>query len=271
MMRIDEKSARGETKYGYDASNKTMYSTIMDKKPVYLLSTAFGNPSGHTVRRWIRGRHTDMKAPLALDKYNQHMGGVDHYDAIRAGVSTELLGLRRWWLKLVFVIWDMGIINATTAFNVVHERRRAAGAPHKNVGYKEFAWMLIKELKTWLDSEAEHARDASLRYERRNQAVLAALRMMSPPRLSRQAVELPDSPDSPVSGYASHQPRSTTTGGRCIVCASKGKEKRSRTKCAQCDRHYCKMAKRDCFSWFHYDASPDERKACEARKRARRE
>jgi hypothetical protein len=53
-----------------------------------------------------------MSKPLAIQEYNNNMGGVDVADQRRLRCNSTVKGLHRWWLKLFFYLLDVGTSNA---------------------------------------------------------------------------------------------------------------------------------------------------------------
>ena len=53
----------------------------------------------------------EMRIPLCIEDYNQHMGGVDIADQLRSYHSTQLSSFRAWW-PMFFWAYDPMISNA---------------------------------------------------------------------------------------------------------------------------------------------------------------
>jgi hypothetical protein len=88
-----------------------------DKDIVYCLTNASNTePSGHCFRRSQTGRIC-MNRPIAIQEYNNYMGGVDVADQRRLHCNSTIKGLHRWWLKLFFYLLDVGTSNALVIYN----------------------------------------------------------------------------------------------------------------------------------------------------------
>lgn len=71
-------AARGTMKHHYDEESGILLTSWKDARVVYFLSTATGNPGGHSVKRWFNGTRHTIPAPFGLYVYNLQMGPVDH-------------------------------------------------------------------------------------------------------------------------------------------------------------------------------------------------
>jgi hypothetical protein len=172
-------------------------------------------------------------------------------DAIRARFSVQLTYGRRWPLKILWAVLDLGIINAAACYSSFTE---------KDVGVTDFARELLPMY---------HA-------QFREEMIKQASEMKDGFSVARRALRQLGSDVSPVSdgspnSMASpepHIPVAAKRGKRCPVCRKDRKEVRPLSKCEQCDVALCIGTKgRDCFVRYHADlaASGGPRR----RKRAR--
>jgi hypothetical protein len=82
----------------------TSTSAAITKQPFYMFSPPLGckEPYEHTRL---------LPIPSAINDYNNHMGGVDIADQLRAGFSTQQRGMKP-WRPLFYWLLDSTIINA---------------------------------------------------------------------------------------------------------------------------------------------------------------
>lgn len=150
-------------KHHYDEESGMLLSSWKDARAVYFLSTATGNPGGHSVKRWFNGARHTIPAPYGLYTYNFQMGPVDHTDQLRSYYSGALSRLRRWWLQILFYCLDLSFMNTRITFNevqaaIAREARRAAPKPKNDF---DFRVLLTKQLLA--SFEAEDRRKSSSR------------------------------------------------------------------------------------------------------------
>jgi hypothetical protein len=115
---------RGDHKHHvYEYNNHKGESSKMgllcwkDKDIVYCLTNATNTePRGHCFRRSHTGRIC-ISRPLAIQEYNNNMGGVDLADQRRMHCNSTIKGLHRWWLKVFFYLLDVGTSNALVLYN----------------------------------------------------------------------------------------------------------------------------------------------------------
>jgi len=63
----------------HEANSKLNYITVMDSKPVSILST-FGDEPKVEMQRWHKKSRKFILFPRAFSMYNKNMGGVDLHD-----------------------------------------------------------------------------------------------------------------------------------------------------------------------------------------------
>lgn len=104
-----KKLARGDSIMRQKGDLTTM--VWMDKKPVYVVTTAH-QPNETTVRRRNPdGTATHIKCPEAVAEYNRNMGGVDLHDQLNCYYSYDRKS-KRWWLRLFFHLLDIAVVNS---------------------------------------------------------------------------------------------------------------------------------------------------------------
>lgn len=128
---LDKKAKRGTYIVKQEKNSGINFITVMDSKPVSVLSTAAGVTPLSTVRRYSKNSHSkeEIPFPMAFRLYNMFMGGVDQHDA---HCSNLLPGIRakKWTWSIFCRLIQSSITNATVIRNLVHE---------KNVGTKKIS------------------------------------------------------------------------------------------------------------------------------------
>src|SRR5436305_3226122 len=88
--------------------------------------------------------HTrELPIPMAIDDYNQFMGGVDIADQLRAGFSTQQQGVKP-WRPLFYWLLDSTIINAFTLSE--HQRKARLGGNNVRSAHRTFREGLVSDL-----------------------------------------------------------------------------------------------------------------------------
>ena len=122
-IRVDKKSAdykamsRGDyyrSKLTYTRKDGIMEATAgvvawRDGTMVYCLSNDVNNHECDKCRRRVDGGVVEVKRPICIARYNESMGGVDLADMKRMQCSSSIMGQGRWWLKLFFTSWMLGL------------------------------------------------------------------------------------------------------------------------------------------------------------------
>ncbi|XP_058798962.1 piggyBac transposable element-derived protein 3-like [Phymastichus coffea] len=135
---IHKKAPRGTYVVKHEKNSGINYITVMDSKPVLILSTAAGVTPLSSAKRYssIEKEKVDIPVLQAFHLYNQSMGGVDVHD----GHCNNLLPsirLKKWtWMVFVRLI-QAAITNAVVIFNAVDDSKI-------KVGTKEFAMSIAK-------------------------------------------------------------------------------------------------------------------------------
>lgn len=130
---IDAKAARGTYKAKHDKNSGMNFITVVDSKPVSILSTAAGITPLSDVQR--RSKATKGKAsmsfPNAFKVYNSYMGGVDLHDQ-HCNKLMPIVRSKKWTWVVFMRLLQASIANATVLYNIASDDR-------KKVGTKEFA------------------------------------------------------------------------------------------------------------------------------------
>ncbi|EFN77915.1 PiggyBac transposable element-derived protein 3, partial [Harpegnathos saltator] len=95
----------------YDTNSKVNYITVMDSKPVSILSTHYGIYPKVTMNRYKDCGEQEIQYPHAFSKYNQHMGGVDQHDQ-HANALFSCILTKKWTWCLFMRIIQASLTNA---------------------------------------------------------------------------------------------------------------------------------------------------------------
>jgi hypothetical protein len=81
--------------------------------PHPVVSSYKGRHPVETVKRWsvAERRYVEVPRPAMVKEYNCHMGGVD-LQYILFALSRTNIGVRTYYLRIVFHLLDMGVVNA---------------------------------------------------------------------------------------------------------------------------------------------------------------
>jgi len=77
---LPKKCDRGTTTSVHDKSSKINYVTVMDSKPVSILSTDYGDENKVTMSRYVDKEKKKIEFPVCFSKCNKHMGGINLHD-----------------------------------------------------------------------------------------------------------------------------------------------------------------------------------------------
>ena len=134
-----KKDERGTFHAMYDKNSGINYITVMDSKPVSILSTAAGvNPTA-PVERFDKTEKMRKKLdfPRAFSVYNKYMGGLDVHDQ-HCNKVLPIIRSKKWtWVIFVRCI-QMAITNATVLFNT------ASANKNKKIGTKDLAMAVAR-------------------------------------------------------------------------------------------------------------------------------
>lgn len=135
---IDKKSPRGTYSVKHEQNSGINYITVMDSKPVSILSTAAGVTPLSSAKRYSSTEKSKIEIPVpqAFHLYNQYMGGVDVHDGHCNNLLPSIRSKKWTWVVFIRLI-QAAITNSVVIFN-------AAGNNEKKVGTKEFAMSIAK-------------------------------------------------------------------------------------------------------------------------------
>ncbi|XP_043468342.1 piggyBac transposable element-derived protein 3-like [Leptopilina heterotoma] len=135
---VTDKDERGKFEVKCDKQSGINFITIMDSKPVSILSSAVGvTPSG-TVERRVKGQkeRKELKFPRAFMIYNQFMGGVDLHDQ-RCNAIEPTIRSKKWTWTIFVRMIQSAMTNATILYNLCHEHKVSTKFVAMSVG-KEY-------------------------------------------------------------------------------------------------------------------------------------
>ena len=197
----------------------------MDKRPVTMLSTIHDDSTVTKQRRTraVQGGVEEIRKPVVVEQYNQHMCGVDHGDQLLCyyGFSHRTL---KWWRRAFFHLIEVAIVNAY----ILYLLTPCSG---RRMTHKEFRVQLAKEL---LMESSKQVEDQGR----------GPHPMPNPPCYRLTGQHFPAKVGLTPSGQPS-QPL-------CVVCSEK-KRKTTTYKCKQCDLPLCIIP---CFELYHTKADP---------------
>ena len=212
----NKKLAKGEIYAERTYDDSILCLKWRDKREVALLST-FHDDSFVEKRRRTRlapdGTEV-VKKPIAIEDYNQSMGGVDKADqlVLYYGYAHRAM---KWWKRVFFHMLDLALVNAHILFNATNEAK-----------------------KTQLEFRIAVAEGLLRDYERLSVRHYTAPQVSLPLRLSERAFPEPI-------------PKDTPSGGRpqCEVCRAQ-KKKRSQTQ-YRCKLCHVPLHLYPCFEVYH--------------------
>ena len=116
---LDKKAERGTYSIKYEEKSGLNYITVMDSKPVSVLSTAAGVTPMSTVKRYSKETKTknDIPFPRAFSQYNRFMGGVDLHDGHCSNLMP-CIKAKRWTWSIFLRLVQSSITNALVIHNM---------------------------------------------------------------------------------------------------------------------------------------------------------
>lgn len=113
---LNKKANRGSYIAMHDAKSNINYVTVMDSKPVSMLSTTYGTEPKGQMSRCVNKTKTSISFPYMFSKYNKNMGGVDLHDQ-HCNASAPSIRGKKWTWCLFLRIIQASITNATVLYN----------------------------------------------------------------------------------------------------------------------------------------------------------
>lgn len=110
-FKTDAKMTRGESQQY--VCKPTVIVKWKDNKSVLMASNCTGSSSTSVVKRWDKRtkRYVEVSAPKVIERYNQHMGGVDVLDQQMEYYRT-FIKTNKWTLKILIHFLDLAIVNS---------------------------------------------------------------------------------------------------------------------------------------------------------------
>lgn len=118
-VEMPKNASRGTTIAVNDQNSKLNYITVMDSKPVSILSTKYGNEPKAQMQRCHNKKKQTFSFPQAFLKYNKNMGGVDLHDQHCNALSPSIKS-KKWTWPLFCRLIQSAITNATVIHNKLH-------------------------------------------------------------------------------------------------------------------------------------------------------
>ncbi|KAK1152066.1 piggyBac transposable element-derived protein 4-like [Acipenser oxyrinchus oxyrinchus] len=229
-----KKAQRGDMRWQLIKEGNIVALQWKDLRTVTVLSTIHSATESVTVQRRARSHGkldiVNVRQPLAIHEYNQHMGGVDRSDQLIQKYSVLISSLK-WWKTLFFQFVDIAVVNAYILFqewrasNPLNEDLRRT-ARYCQLEFRE-------ELARQLGSIPNNADVPS-----------------PAPRVSKERPS-----DASASFHLGHVPEVSEQRRKCFLCyKSKKKEVKTYIWCsgAGCyGKSFCLNKTRNCFKAWH--------------------
>lgn len=115
---VDKKAPRGTYEVKHDVNSGINFITVMDSKPVSILSTRAGVTPLSSVKRIDKEtrRKKDLPFPNAFTAYNKFMGGVDIHDQ-HCNKVLPMFRSKKWTWVILMRILQASITNAVVIYN----------------------------------------------------------------------------------------------------------------------------------------------------------
>lgn len=119
--KMSDKEPRGALKSSFDVNSELNCVTVMDSKPVTILSTAHGVQSKSFLERWDKEKRAKLpiEFPHLFTKYNKHMGGVDLHNQ-HCNDIIPCIRSKKWTWCLFLRIIQASISNVLVLRNTLH-------------------------------------------------------------------------------------------------------------------------------------------------------
>lgn len=113
-----------------------------DKRDVFMISTVDPDTMVDTANERARHHDHEILKPASVINYNKHKAGVDKQDQMASYYPFQRKTVK-WWKKMFFHLFEMGIINAHKLYKINN--------PDKRVSLRDFLITLAEELPAQLD------------------------------------------------------------------------------------------------------------------------
>ena len=234
-LKTDEglkKLGRGADDYRTEAGTSITALKWYDNKPVYIVSSYKGRHPVEKVKRWsvAERRYVEIPRPEMVKEYNCHMGGVDLQDMLVALYRTNI-GVKRYYLRIVFHLLDMCVVNAWLLYRRHCLQRGIAKCKTLLIFRSEIAHALLRAGKTTTRKRGRSANNSP------------TLELVNKKKV-RKAAKVVDDVRYDCVG---HWPAHTEKKQRCKLCITAY----SRVKCVKCDKALCFTKNKNCFMEYH--------------------
>ena len=182
---------------------------MVDRGALIIGSTMHRSDAYTEIKRRSGANVETLKAPSALKDYNEHMGGCDLSDQLRASYRVQRVRQMRWYMCLFYWALDVMIINSYIIYSSV------AGAPP--LDHKNFRLQLAMYLIRGADV------------------------VTAPPKTPKR-IRVEESLPAFRLAKGNHFPAKLGTRGNCVMCYRRGDaklEKRTSTQCTTCGKPLC--------------------------------
>ena len=135
---IDKRAPRGEYVVKHEKKSGMNHITVVDSKPVSIVSTASGVTPLLPLKRYSSQARSKVETPFpkAFHLYNKFMGGVDLHDGHCNNVLLRIRSKKWTWVVFMRLI-QASIVNALLIY-------KAFGDGKNKLGTKEFAISFAK-------------------------------------------------------------------------------------------------------------------------------
>ncbi|KAL7290369.1 hypothetical protein TKK_0016062 [Trichogramma kaykai] len=125
---VDKNSQRGSYAVKHDKNSGQNYITLVDSKPVSILSTAAGITPLSSMKRYSKEQKNklDLPFPQAFQFYNNNMGGVDLHD-FHCSNAMPSIRSKKWTFVIFERLIKASIANATVLINMVSDTNKKIG------------------------------------------------------------------------------------------------------------------------------------------------
>ncbi|XP_025195101.1 piggyBac transposable element-derived protein 3-like [Melanaphis sacchari] len=119
QFKADSKMKRGDLEEVISDDKNISMLKWKDNKSVVTTSLCYGGLPTTTVSRWdkTQKKYIDVQIPNMISKYNEKMGGVDHFDQMMEYYRTWLK-TRKWPLKFILHLLDLSVTNNLLQFRL---------------------------------------------------------------------------------------------------------------------------------------------------------
>ena len=177
---LDKKAVRGTISVKHEEKSGLNFITVMDSKPVSLLSTAAGVEPLSTAKRYSKELKSknDLPFPRAFTLYNKYMGGVDLHDGHCSNLMP-CIRAKRWTWPMFLRLIQSSITNALVICNLSNSG--------KKIGSKEMV-LAIAEFYLAKSRKGKKESHELIRYEKKKIARISKNAQKEPTKCVRIAM-----------------------------------------------------------------------------------